>query len=612
MCPSAVDGELDLAVKAVGYVFKLDFPKVVSNLVHLVGSVSGIPGSAVQPLTLAVTDCEYGVILKFFDFFNDIALDIGVVFSGIVNNGEGACAGQVEGNVLIGLVADPLCAVLHGLELYSVKRLGDGVILGVVAVSVFGHGVLFVGAVPCSAENVSVRTCYDVSVLNRLGSGFGCGSGGGLSFGGEGSGSNQLAVLKCNAVKILVAELRGGSVGELVALLRGEGSGQGVGGAVSCGGISGIPSSRYFVFVVAAGHCGKRLGGSNCAFHGSLNGSDLRGGLILGQVQSFFDEIQNRILGDLFLLNALIVYLFGGDGNISEAILQGAVVLEVVSAFNMFIGNALLNLCAELLNIEIVYRLRSGAEPLEHGLDLVPLEGRFVNRIGQIGLECVRHLQRVGRGTCLHAVDVCTKGRYLSERSADAVVGACKIVDLLGVSGVLTNGSLGSRLVYHEGMTQQRGVEIQVAGLVAVCVRLEQVCAARVDLGGEQNTVFCTIFHFTLSARGDIEEVQIIRRRHISVHRGGRSLPRSRNYFVLVAPDSIIVAVNIDGMLFRVHLDGCFRSPSAGRESEINDLMTCRDSVFQTLIAGGGRYGNHCRGNTRSRHQARKCQANDL
>ena len=180
MGPSAVDCKLDLTVKAVGNIREFDFPEVVCNLVHLVGCVGGIPGCAVQPSAFTVTNCVYSAVIEAGDFLNDVACYIGVILNGIIHYGKGAGTGKIEGHVLIVLVADPLCAVLHGLELNCLELLGYGVILGVGTVIVLGHEVLFVGAVPCSAENVSGRTCNDVGVLtDGLGCGLSSGSRGG-------------------------------------------------------------------------------------------------------------------------------------------------------------------------------------------------------------------------------------------------------------------------------------------------------------------------------------------------------------------------------------------------------------------------------------------------
>ena len=85
MCPSAVDSELDLTLKAVRNFSKLDFPNVFRNLRHLVGSKTGIPSCAVEPCAFAVTYSEYCVIIEVYDFLNDVACYIGVVFFGIVN-----------------------------------------------------------------------------------------------------------------------------------------------------------------------------------------------------------------------------------------------------------------------------------------------------------------------------------------------------------------------------------------------------------------------------------------------------------------------------------------------------------------------------------------------
>ena len=164
MRPSAVDRKLDLTLKAVGHILKCDLPNVLGYLMHLVGSIGRIPCSAVEPEAFAVTDCEYGVIFKFGDESNDVAAYGGYISLGIVGNGKGTCAGEVEGYVVAGLVADPLCAVLDGLELNCVVCLVN-VILGVGAVSLLGHQVGFVGAVPAGAKDFSLGACYDEGIF---------------------------------------------------------------------------------------------------------------------------------------------------------------------------------------------------------------------------------------------------------------------------------------------------------------------------------------------------------------------------------------------------------------------------------------------------------------
>ena len=162
--PCAVDGELDLTLKAVGYILEGDFPNVLGNLSHLVHFSAGLPCLAVEPEAFAVTGSVNALVNKLGDKFNDVALNIGVVLDSVIHYGEGACACQVEGHVVAVLVADPLCAVLDGLELYRIVRLVNGVLLGVVAVGILGHGVGFVGAVPAGAEDFSLAACYDVDI----------------------------------------------------------------------------------------------------------------------------------------------------------------------------------------------------------------------------------------------------------------------------------------------------------------------------------------------------------------------------------------------------------------------------------------------------------------
>ena len=187
----------------------------------------------------------------------------------------------------------------------------------------------------------------------------------------------------------------------------------------------------------------------------------------------------------------------------------------------MLIGNAFVDLGAEFLYICVINFLVGGAEFLQNRSDLRPCERRLVDGVGQIGLQCVCHFERSRRVAGIHTVDVSAEGRNLSQRSADAIVGVREIVDLLGVCGVLTNNS---RLVYLVGVTEQSGVEIQVAGLIAFGVGLEQVCLTGVRLGGEQDAVLGALFHLALSALGNIEEKDVSARlfRH---HTGGGSLP---------------------------------------------------------------------------------------
>ena len=172
MCPSAVDGKLDLTLKAVGNLGELDLPNVVSDFGHLVCHISGIPSSAVEPVAFAVTNSEYGVILKTGDELNDLAGHIGVALNRIVNDSEGAFAGEVEGHVVAGLVAYPVSAVYYGLELYGVICLVNSVILGVGAVLSLGHGIGFICAVPLCAENLGGCARNDADVLSSFCGGF--------------------------------------------------------------------------------------------------------------------------------------------------------------------------------------------------------------------------------------------------------------------------------------------------------------------------------------------------------------------------------------------------------------------------------------------------------
>ena len=167
MGPSAVDGKLDLTLKAVGNVLEFDLPNVIRNLGHLVCSIGGIPCSAVQPCAFAVTNCKYSVVFKIGDGSNVVAGHISVALCGIIHYSKGSGAGHVKGYVVAGRIADPLSAVLDGLELNSVESLVNGVILGVGTIGLLGHQVGFVGAVPTCAEDLRLRTCYDADIICR-------------------------------------------------------------------------------------------------------------------------------------------------------------------------------------------------------------------------------------------------------------------------------------------------------------------------------------------------------------------------------------------------------------------------------------------------------------
>ena len=175
MSPSAIDRELDLTLKAVGNVAEGDLPNVLGNLGHLVHSSVGLPGFAIQPSAFAVTGCINALVNKLCVDLNDVARYIGVVLNRIVNYGKGAGACQVKGHIVAVLVADPLSAVLNGLELYILVLFVNSVILGVGAVIVLGHEVGLIGAIPTGAENLSLAARYDVIIISNRSSCFSLG-----------------------------------------------------------------------------------------------------------------------------------------------------------------------------------------------------------------------------------------------------------------------------------------------------------------------------------------------------------------------------------------------------------------------------------------------------
>ena len=157
--------------------------------------------------------------------------------------------------------------------------------------------------------------------------------------------------------------------------------------------------------------------------------------------------------------------------SVSVAILKGSVSLKVVLAVDVLIVLALVVVLGIFINIALINLFGSGVELFERGLDLGPNERRLVHGVGQIGLQAVGKLKSVGSAAWMNAVDVCTKSGYLLDGLADVVLGMSVVVDLLGVSSVLT-GNRGN--VDNPGLTETIGVEIKVAGLIAVGVGLEQ------------------------------------------------------------------------------------------------------------------------------------------
>ena len=68
----------------------------------------GIPCNVVQPavaVLVAVTDCGYGLDGETIAEGYDVACDCDLLGSGIEGYGEFACAAQVKGNVVAGLIA---------------------------------------------------------------------------------------------------------------------------------------------------------------------------------------------------------------------------------------------------------------------------------------------------------------------------------------------------------------------------------------------------------------------------------------------------------------------------------------------------------------------------
>ena len=114
------------------------FPNILGGLVHLVLFCAGIPRDLVQigiAVGIAVTYCINCVIGELGRELNDIAGHGDFLGLGIECYGEAACAGQVEGDVVAGRVADPLlAAVLDDLELDVLDRGFYGVGLTVLAV----------------------------------------------------------------------------------------------------------------------------------------------------------------------------------------------------------------------------------------------------------------------------------------------------------------------------------------------------------------------------------------------------------------------------------------------------------------------------------------------
>ena len=169
MGPCAVDCKLDLTPKAVGYILKADLPNIFGDLGHLVCYVSGIPVCAVEPVAFAVTNSVYCVILKLCDEFYDLAcyFNISGIFinSRMINDGEGACFFQIESYIVVGLIADPFCAVYNSLQLNCVVRLVNSVFLCVSAVRLLCHQVVFVGCVPTCAKDLRLGACYDDCII---------------------------------------------------------------------------------------------------------------------------------------------------------------------------------------------------------------------------------------------------------------------------------------------------------------------------------------------------------------------------------------------------------------------------------------------------------------
>ena len=109
-------------------------------------------------IAFAVSDSVYGLIIKagveLYIVADNLCVSVFALGCGMIDNSEGACAGDIEGHVVAGLVADPVSAVNNGLELYGVISLVNGEFLGEGAVFCLGHGVGFICGVPCGAEDI--------------------------------------------------------------------------------------------------------------------------------------------------------------------------------------------------------------------------------------------------------------------------------------------------------------------------------------------------------------------------------------------------------------------------------------------------------------------------
>ena len=167
MGPSAVYGELEL--EGLGIILaglELDLPYAVLDLGHLVLGSAGIPSYFVQPVVAvsgAVTDCIDGLILEAGREADDVAGDFCYVGSGIDRYGEGACAGQIEGEVVAGSVAYPLVGISAGLddlELYVINSCINCISDAVQVVVAVDHGVGLETGGPRGAEDIGVVAGY--------------------------------------------------------------------------------------------------------------------------------------------------------------------------------------------------------------------------------------------------------------------------------------------------------------------------------------------------------------------------------------------------------------------------------------------------------------------
>ena len=243
-----------------------------------------------------------------------------------------------------------------------------------------------------------------------------------------------------------------------------------------------------------------------------------------------------------------------------------------------------------LLDIHVINFLRSGAVPGQDALNLRPYESRLVNGIGQVFLQSVRHLQRLGRIACVHAVKVFAEAGNLLHGHILAVIGS-GISDLLGVRGVFTGGC---RLYNGVGRAQVGGVKVQIGSLITLVVGCDQTGHTGVRLGREQNAVLSAFLQLALTCFGNVEVIEAVSLAVLE-HRSGRSLPCAFLHFGLVAVQSVVVAENVAGVLFGVVFYRAVGSPDGTGELEKYKLMTCVESLLSSHERTGGFAVNFCR-----------------